>query len=282
MKLVPREQPYKIRLACTPVIFRKHGWAFKTLRRWPISPALEDSEKDLDVAWNIGRFMPSIRYAAFVFDRECSRLRILEESSTVYGPIGAQSKDSKINMASPTKGWDWSITVSEKIDSQGKKSRDYKVALDLKGPTTFTEEEVQALENPNFQRELLETKYFKKATPEEIKELYEQLPEELRKNTPRDKKGAAPAVKPTAPKVADVAKQAAQAKPAAAPVKPAAAAPAPAAKPAQQAPAVAPAKPTPPPQTKTVVNDDSFLADAEPPDETPKAQEDGEEPARMF
>jgi hypothetical protein len=58
-----------------------------------------------------------------------------------------------------------------------------------KGPTPFTEDEIKALDNPKFQREELENKYFIKATPEEIQDLWEQLPESMRVNTPRgDKK----------------------------------------------------------------------------------------------
>lgn len=188
MKLTPRKEPYKIRLACTPITFRKHSWAFRTLKQWPISPASEQALKDLDIAWKEGNFMPQQRHAAFVFDREFnSRLRILEAGKDVFGPIYNTAKTSNVNPASPTKGWDWIIIVSEELVN-GKKVTLYNVSLDISknGPTPLTEEEKEILENPKFQRTELVNRYFVKSTPEEIKDLWEQLPPELRVNKSRD------------------------------------------------------------------------------------------------
>ena len=193
MKLDPRPQPYHFRLACTPITFRKHKWAFRQLRQWPISPASDRSEKDLDIAWTEGNFMPVSRYAALVFDRDNeNRLRILEEGQEVFGPIYNQGKVSNINPASPTKGWDWVAIVSEEKTFQNgkeRKSRKYSVSPDLSknGPTPLTTEELTALENPKFQREELSSRYFAKSTPEEIKDLWEQLPMSARKNEMSDK-----------------------------------------------------------------------------------------------
>lgn len=189
MRLEPREEPYHIRLACTPIRFRKHRWAFRLLKQWPISPATDPSEKDADIAWKVGRFMPVTRYAAFVFDRDAdNRLRILEESGDVFGPIGNHAHATKVNAASPTKGWDWIVLVEENVDATGRKTRSYKVTIDTSknGPTPFTEAEIKALDNPKFQREELETKYFVKSTSEEINDLWEQLPESSRTNEQND------------------------------------------------------------------------------------------------
>ena len=245
MQLEPRDEPYHFRLACTPIKFRKHRWAFRSLKQYPISPASEKSERDLDIAWQEGKFMPVTRYAAYVFDRDNeNRLRVLEEGPDVYGRIGEDAHLTKVNPASPTKGWDWFVLVTEEV-LEGRKVRKYNVSVDRsKGETPFTEAEIKALENPKFQREELETHYFVKSTPEEIKDLWDQLPASARMNEPREGKGTKqasqtsqsvkPAAKPaTAPATAPAAPVAAQATTAA----PAAAAPvaAPAAKVAQPA-----------------------------------------------
>jgi hypothetical protein len=272
MKLDPRPgKPYRFRLGCTPIHFRKHRWAFRTLKQWPISPASDIKERDLDVAWSKGKYIPVEGYAAFVFDREnANRLRILEGNRDVYGPIGSHAHMFKINPASPTKGFDWLVEVTE--DADGK--RQYMVTMDaMQGPTPFTPDEIKALENPKFQRSELETKYFVKSTPEEIKDLWEQLPEPMRVNTPRgDKKGAQGGQKTA--QATEQPKAAPAAAPAAA-AAPATQAAAPAAKPAAPA---AKAEPAP-------AKDDGFLAD---PDEAGLAQEGGpsevgeDEPARLF
>lgn len=264
MKLEPRPgKPYAFRLACTPTKFRKHRWAFRTLRQWPISPATDIKEKDLDVAWSHGKFTPPLRYAAFVFDRENgNRLRILEESADVFGPIGNHAHLFKINPASPTKGFDWVVEVTE--DATGK--RQYMVTMDAqKGPTPLTEAEIKALENPKFQREELDKKYFVKCTPEEIKDLWEQLPESMRVNTPRGDKGKdQPAESKSAPQ------KTAQA--------------------AQSTPVKAPATPPPPavksePKTEAPPATGDFLAD---PDDLPAdndggpAEVDEDQPAKLF
>jgi len=206
MKLEPREDPYHFRLACTPIVFRKHRWAFKSLHQWPISPATDKSQKDLDIAWNEGDFMPVERYAALVFDRDNeNRLRIIEEGRDIFGPIYNQGKVSKINPASPNKGWDWIAIVSEEkriINGKECKCRKYSVSIDTSknGPTPMTEEELQMLENPKFQREELSNRYFAKSTPEEIRDLWEQLPASAKKNEMKGGKfkpanGSAEAVK---------------------------------------------------------------------------------------
>lgn len=204
MKLEPNPEPYRVRLGCTPERFRKHRWAFRSLRQWPISPATDPSERDLDVAWKEGGFVPPTKYAAFVFDRNNgNRLRILEEGPEVFVPIANHAQATKVNPASSTKGWDWLILVTETEDANGKKSRQYAVTIDTtKGPTPFTDDETKALENPKFQRDQLKTKYFPKCTPEEIKDLWEQLPMSARKNEKNDGKKSASTAQPNEQKTA--------------------------------------------------------------------------------
>ena len=166
MRLEPRPEPYHFRLACTPIKFRKHRWAFRSLKQYPISPATDQNDRDLDVAWREGKFMPVTRYAAFVFDRDNgNRLRILEEGPDVFGPIGNDAHVTKTNPASATKGWDWIALVTEEV-VDGRKVRKYQVVIDRnKGSTPFTEAEIKALDNPKFQRSELESRYFVKSTP---------------------------------------------------------------------------------------------------------------------
>ena len=268
MKLEPRPgKPYVFRPACAPISFRKHRWAFRTLKQWPISPATDIKDKDLDIAWSQGKYSPAVSFAAFVFDRENgNRLRILEAGSDVFGPIGNHAHLCKINPASPTKGLDWVVEVSKNDEGNWK----YMVTMDVqKGPTPFTAEEIKALENPKFQREELEKKYFVKSTPEEIKDLWEQLPESMRVNTPRDGKGKGQANYEKKPEAQKVAQAPVASKPAQVPVeKPKAEA-----KPEQKV-ASAPAK------------DDGFLSD---PDESANDNQDGgpsevddDQPAKLF
>ena len=190
MRMEPNPEPYRIRVACTPFRFRRHRWVFRGLKQWPISPATDDIEKDLDIAWNEGKFMPVTRFAALVFDRNRNnRLRILEESIDVFGPISNHAHLTKVNAASPTKGSDWIVRVTEEIVN-GKKQRKYEVAVDTtKGPTPFTDAEIKLLDSPSMKREEIEAKYFKKSTPEHIKDLWDQLDPSARINEPRQKDG---------------------------------------------------------------------------------------------
>lgn len=273
MKLLPREEPYRFRLAYTPIAFRKHGWAFRSLRQWPISPASDYSQKDLDIAWKDGYYVPGEKWACFVFDRENNRLRIVEEGREVFGPIYNHGMVTKCNPASPTKGWDWIAIVSEEEeigpDGKKRKVRKYIVTIDTsKGATPFTDEEIKTLENPKFQRSELETRFFPKSSPEHIKELWLSLPEALRKNPRKDAKGGKGVQKDS-----DATAPAAPAAPAASTATAPATA---AAKPAVVAAKVEQTPPEPPAETE----DTSFLNDA--PAEEPAA--DGDEPAaaRLF
>jgi hypothetical protein len=269
MKLEPRDEPYHFRLACTPITFRKHRWAFRQLKQWPISPASDRDQKDLDIAWKEGNFIPVERCAAFVFDRDNdNRLRILEEGKEVFGAIYDQGQVSKINPASATRGWDWIASVKEEksLGQNGKevKSRKYSVSVDLSknGPTPLTDEEREALTNPKFQKSELADRYFVKATPEEIKDLWDQLPISARKNESMDGKKSNTNAK-TASTSAPQPKPAAPAKvtPKEPPVEP----------PVELPVAKSVAQTVIQPEANTELDDDNFLV-----------EDDNEEPARMF
>jgi hypothetical protein len=284
MKLLPREEPYRFRLAYTPIAFRKHGWAFKSLHQWPISPASDSSQKDLDIAWKDGYYVPGEKWADFVFDRENGRLRIIEEGRDIFGPIYNHGMVTKCNPASPTKGWDWIAIVSEVEeagpDGKKRKVRKYIVTIDTsKGATPLTDEEIKTLENPKFQRSELETRFFPKSSPEHIKELWLALPEALRKNPRRDAKGgkgvqkdsesAAPTTAPTtAPVTATTTVTAAATTIAAKPVV------------AASKPVVAAKVEETPPEPPAETEDTSFLNEA--PTEDPSADGDDQPAARLF
>lgn len=264
MRLEPRKEPYHFRLACTPVKFRKHRWAFRSLKQYPISPATDPSEKDLDVAWREGKFVPPVRYAALVFDRDNNnRLRILEEGPDVFGPIGNDAHATNTNHAG-NNGWDWIAIVTEEV-VDGTKKRKYQVVVDRnKGVTKFTEDEVKALDNPKFQRSELETRYFAKSTPQELEDLWEQLPASSRKNEPSNgrnqntRSSDAATTKDSAPKASEPVVASA--------------------KPVQSAPNVEKKESTPDTSTEpTEEIKDDFLADSE-----PEAADADEESARMF
>ena len=177
MKLVPRKESYRFRLACTPISFRRHKWAFRNLRLYPISPADEHSERELDVAWDKGGFVPVRCYAAFVFDREDGCLKILEDGCKVFGPINNFARHTRTNPASPTTGWDWVVLVTM-VPLQGREGMAKQVIVSpdtVKKATPFTSEEFWVLSQPQFERTDLETRHFVKSSPEQIKSLWERV-----------------------------------------------------------------------------------------------------------
>jgi len=172
LRLVPRPRPYRIRLACSPIKFRRHSWAFRTLGLRPISPALVSSEKALDAAWDEGGFVPRIRFAAFVFDRDDGRLRIVEDGPDIFAPVGTHAHAERINPASPTKGRDWVVRVSWTAEEW----KSVSVTPDASGrPTPLTAAELALLEDPRCSRDEL-VRRFPKASPDEIRGLWSSLP----------------------------------------------------------------------------------------------------------
>ena len=193
MKLELREKPYKVRLLCEPVMRRKHWDAFRPLKQYPLSPAEKVDQKDLDVAWSQGYWVPRRRFWAVVFDRENnSMIRVLESGPQVFDPIGSFYNMTKKNSTTGkginpagNKGPDWLIEV--KLDESGKTQ--YVVMPDPSGPKPFTEDENKRMKATEVDRNWLLTKLCVKSTPEQIKELYAQLPEDKKKAPKRPKKG---------------------------------------------------------------------------------------------
>ena len=118
------------------------------------------------------------RYAAFVFDRDDGRLRILDDVGDLFGPIGIHAHFTRTNPASPTNGLDWIVQVAwAPLESGTGEMRQLVVSPDVSsGPTPFTVAEMKVLGDPRCRRNELETRHFVKASPSQIKELWKQVP----------------------------------------------------------------------------------------------------------
>ena len=174
VKMKKRSEPYRFRMVTSPVPFRKHWSAFNSLRQYPISPALESSEKDLDVAWSRGDFVPRRRFACLVLDREAdSALKVLEGGPQIFGVFGDYADLAKKNPAGPN-GPDWIIKVKDGENGQTK----YVVQADPSGPKPFTAEEMDRINKSKLSKKYIEEHYYAKATPEEIRDLWLALPED--------------------------------------------------------------------------------------------------------
>jgi hypothetical protein len=170
-------EPYRIRLACRPVNFRKHWDAFKPLGKYPISPALKSDEKDLDVAWSRGNWIPRVKHAALVLDREHGgKIRVLDGGSQIFSSFQAWSDLTKKNPAGPSAP-DFLIMV-KKVKKGERTQTEYKVIADPEGIKPFTAEELSLMGKTTMSRDWLINKIYKKSTPEEIKMLYEKLPDD--------------------------------------------------------------------------------------------------------
>lgn len=183
MKLKEREEPFRVRLVSSPEVFRKHWAAFKplNLKKQPISPALDVNDKDEDIAWAQGGWVPGKRYASLVIDRETGTIRILEAGAQVFKEFGNFKKVQKINPCGPN-GPDWLISVGR--DSQGK--REYSCVIDVKhGMSPFTPEELKMIDGCKIDLK----KLYKRATSEEVRALWHQLPEDKRVNPNRKQYG---------------------------------------------------------------------------------------------
>ena len=193
LKLKPRTAPYRFRLASSPEKFRKHWQAFAAMKKYPISPAYEKKDKDLDVAWSKGNWFPTRKFASLVLDREDGRLKVLEGGSTVFDEFYNYSQLANINPAGPL-GPDWIVQV--KVTGKDKKGRDmigYVCIADPSGAKPFTDEEKALIDGFTYNWRGL----FKKSSPEEIKALWESLPADKRVcPDDRPKKGATSAAAP--------------------------------------------------------------------------------------
>ena len=224
-----REVPYRVRLVSSSLRFRKYFHPFNILGKYPISPAYYEKEKDLDVAWNQGNWLPSKKGVVVVIDREHpGMLRLVEAGEQVFGAFEKYASMTKKSPSGPSAP-DFLISVTEE-----KSQKKYSVMADPDGPKPFTDEEKALIGRSKLTKEFLEERmHYKRETPESIKELWLQLPEDKRYWKGKDGEGQG--TKP-APK----------------------AAPVPEAKPAPQA-----AKPVPP---KVAAKDDNFLKEQKAPE----------------
>jgi len=173
IKLKPQEKPFRIRLASNPINFRSHWGAFKSISKGPIrSPAYSIDEKELDIAWAEGDWFPQRRHSALVFDRDDgSKLKILEAADSVFSHFGNWFKATKMNPSSDG-ATDWFIWVK----SNGQ-TTEYSATPDVK-PSPFTEEEKKIMDSPPFDI----NKVVKLKTPEQIMEMWMQLPDDKKYN----------------------------------------------------------------------------------------------------
>jgi len=230
MDLKPREEPYRVRFICTPVPFRKHFQAFRSLHEFPISPANEPSQKDLDVAWSKGDYYPRERFMALVLDREYDgMIRIIEGGAQIFRVLGEYTKMAKKNPAGPS-GPDFLISVTK--DDQVS----YSVMPAPEGPAPFSADEIERMNGSKLNRQWMIDRLVeqKRATPEEIQALYDRLPADLKVNPEQKKSKFAKKGAPTQQTARQPVQQPA---------------PQPAAQPAQQpTQAAQPAEPVEPPE----------------------------------
>jgi hypothetical protein len=185
MKMTERKDPYRVRLVLRITKVRKHFDAFKPLGKIVISPAFnKDTEKDLDVAWSKGNFYPREKYVFLVIDRENPNgLRLLEVGNQLYKVWKNFAEKAKIDPVSADKAPDWIISCERGDNGQ----IGYSTFPNPTGPSPLTDEEKKMIDEFKFSKEELAEKYFKKATSEEIRELWDSLPDD-KKYAPKRKK----------------------------------------------------------------------------------------------
>jgi hypothetical protein len=247
IKMEIREEPYRVRLVSKHLRFRKYYHPFAVLGKYPISPAYYEKEKDLDIAWSQGNWYPPKKGVVVVIDREHpGMLRLIEAGEQVFGAFEKYASMTKKSPCGPSAP-DWLISVSEE-----KGQTKYTTMADPEGPKPFTDDEKALILRSKLTQEFLEERFhYKRETPESIKELWLQLPEDKRyykgKEGDKDKK--------TAPKAASTTPDQAARQPA---TQAAPSAPAPQAATAPSAAPVAQSATQP----KVAAKDDNFLKEA--------------------
>ena len=195
IKLAPRTEPYRFRLIDNPIMFRQHWFGlFVGLSKKPvISPAYEDSQRDLDVAWGKGGHIPARHGAVPVIDRDDGEIRILEASSKeIFDVIYNFYVAAEINPAS-NNGPDFRVTVKKTDVKMVAGKEKYTTAISCMADpkyshAPFTEQELEKIEAFTLDWK----KWFTKAAPAEIEAMWNQLPDEKKYN-PKSKKKPAPA-----------------------------------------------------------------------------------------
>lgn len=188
---------YTIRLIKQPECFRLHWLAFKSIQRGPVtSPAFKETDKDMDVAWSKGGWIPTKRYAAPVINRELNKIQLLEGGVDIFTPIiglysqtkkkAAEGKGVVINPAGEPAP-DWIITVSSKLMKNGKERMSFVCQADVtSGMNYFTEEDKELISKFTYDWR----KHYEKKTPEEIEELWDSLPDDKKYHPNRQKQVA--------------------------------------------------------------------------------------------
>lgn len=151
---------YKIRPIFNPVkffkYFHKHDNRLRTaICAKPDVCPVRDRHPELK--------KPSLRYAAYVIDREDGKVKILEAPQSVFRPIGSSYEATGKNPGSGKDGSDWQI----KVTGTGLNTT-YDVAF--AGITPFTKGELSAIKEALDGDKLKLQKIYKVDTPEEIEE----------------------------------------------------------------------------------------------------------------
>jgi len=160
---------YRIRPVFDPVIFfkyfHKHDGRLRTaICADPKTCVVRDRHPELKT--------PSMRFAAYVIDRNDGKVKILEAPQTVFRPIGSSFTATGKNPGSGADGSDWQVTVTGK----GLNTK-YEVTYAGASPIT-AEERSMIKEAMDADLEKLK-KLYKNNTPEEIEE---KLFGDLKKN----------------------------------------------------------------------------------------------------
>ena len=179
-RLEPREEKYRCKPVAIPCKMRTHFYKLflgcvdktgKPVKKSVVSPAKDLDQRDLDVAWKKGDYMPARRFAVPMIMRDSGKIQIVEGGPDVFDPIYNFWKDAGVNPSS-SEGPDFLIGV--KMDAKNPKKRVFSCSADPKHMTTpFTAEELKMIES--FPEDWAE-RWYKKSTPEEIEFLWNQLP----------------------------------------------------------------------------------------------------------
>lgn len=168
LRLSPRPEPYRIRLASSSRQYRKHWKAFAEDREFPVSPAEGKSTMAADVAWLLGGWVPGSRFVALVIDREANCLCVMEHNYSVYDVFAEFRKQTGINPAS-RKGCDFIIRVERHENGPG--FPEYTCCPVIQ-PSPFTDAELHMISSSDFDVD----KFVSPKTPDEIAEMWVGLP----------------------------------------------------------------------------------------------------------
>ena len=175
MKLVPRSDPYILRMITLPKVTRRHYEAFCKERYFPTSPAVNSNLIDADVAWSLGGFTPGPRYTAIVMDRDEDKPMILDFGRSVFDSFVNYMRGTSIDPAG-REAPDFKIFV--KNTGSGPLGRDYAL-VPMGIPTPLTDMEMAQAVNIIPHASLAT----KAAKPSEIRDAWMALPPDRKYST---------------------------------------------------------------------------------------------------